>query len=201
MILTPNIYATGKWQLKEPFSVPEDATFTCNSIRSFEELEIKNINIFEQYYEPFGLDESTYLADKAIYASIVTLSSRDHPTYYVPDTYILSYPDATPIPYNHMVLSISLGAIPDTLALDDIKNKIQQIVLSDLGNESVVKEHMSSDRPEYISVQDHAIIEAARMQLLESNNSLYTQVKQKDDRIQELSEQVALLQEYINQSN
>ena len=202
MILTPNLYSSGKWELLSPFDslIDPNKNYTCTAIRSFGDLEVKNISVFESFYSPYDLPKETYSIDKERYASIISLTSDDMSVIYVPDTYIDKLPMRTSIAYNHVVLSISLGAISDILVLDDIKQKIEQLVLSDLGINSNVKEHVSGQAPEYFTLIEHKTIEANRLSLIQNNTSLYSQLTIKQNKLDALEEKNRNLEEYISQN-
>ncbi len=197
MIKTPNIYATGKWVVSTPFNIGANDVYVCNAIRSFTELRSSGIDPYEQYYKPLGISPEDFAIDERKFANIITLSSNSNPTAYIPDTYIVSYPDATSIPYKHVVMSISLGAVADTLVLTDIKQKVAAVVESDLGITGIVKEHHSGTVTEYLTLSQHKTVEANRLTALINNKSLYTQLSDQDAIIADLLERNQLLEEVI----
>lgn len=200
MLLTPNLYSKGTWKGLDPFNIPVDKIYVSTAIRSFKELESKGIDVYEDYYVPLNISEETFLEDRNKYASIVTLASDNAPTIYIPDTYIASFPDSSAVPYNHVVLSTSLGGLPDGLVLDDLQEKVSQLVMAELGIEVSTKVHVSSSKPLYVSATDHKLLNDTRMGMISNNKSLYTQLKQKDDQIESLLEQIGLLEELVSQS-
>lgn len=197
MILTPNIYATGKWTVKAPFSIVEDDIYVCTAIRSIKEIRGSGVDPFENYYQPLGLSQTDFYSDQSKFANIITLQSTTASTIYIPDTYILSFPDQTTIPYHHGVLSMSLGAIPDTMAFEDIKIKLVDLVESELGIVTEAKSHVSGCATEFLTLQQHKVLESARLVKQLNNSSLYSQIAQKDMLIRELEEHNAILEEFI----
>lgn len=200
MYLTPKLYATGKWVLKDPFTTVVDAVYTCTSIRSINQIVEDGVDPFVTYYEPLGIPLATFETDKLNYGSIVTLASSDAVTIDVPDSFIDSYPDASNVPYRHIVLSTSLGGIADTVPLEDIQVKVQELILNELGIETTVKVHQSGEVTEYVDLQTHKVIEANRLSRLVDNDSLYALVAKKEAEILSLIERNKLLEDTIKAS-
>lgn len=196
-IRTPPIYATGKWQVKQPFSVESNTIYVCKAIRSLDDVEARGIDAYATFYEPYGISRSDYDDDVMQVANIVTLMSSTAATLYIPDTYILSFPDTTTMPYSHTVLSISLGAVPDTLSLDDTRQKIEDLVLSSLGIESRIFTHVSGVISEGVDFVTHRSLENQRLARIENNTSSYGQLVAKDAEIEALRERIRALEEIL----
>ena len=192
---TPPLYATGRWQLRAPFSVNTARVYTCRALRSFSELRESGIDIYKQFYLPVGAHQWLYEHDAAGLTNIVTLMSATEPTVHVPDSHINAYPDVTSVPYHHTVLSLSLGAIPTTLPLTDFKEKIADYARATLGIDVVIKSHQAGALMEELDQQTHLTLEQARLAKVEHNHTLYAQVLQKEQEIQILREQNRLLTE------
>lgn len=159
--LTPPLHTRGRYTLKEPFIADPTTLYTCEAVRTFRDIRERGYDPFKEFYEPMGLSLEQFQQDALINASIVTLTSEDKPIIYVPDTYILSYPNQQLVPYKHIVLSISLGMIPDYVDLSFLSNQISGVVSDVIGSTSEVKLHnvptLSSLTPE-----EHDVLEAAR---------------------------------------
>ena len=190
---TPPLYATGKWVIESPFTLVANGVYVCKAVRSFDDLSALGIDPYTQYYEPMGLDINKYRQDVLSLANIVTLMSDTHPTVYVPDTYIKSYPDTTTVPYRHVVLSLSLGAVPDTLVLDDLKDKIQEYTLSSLGLEVKVKEHQAGSISEGVDQVTHLTLENNRLARIENNTTQFAKVSEAEALIVRLREENLIL--------
>lgn len=190
---TPPIFATGRWVIDSPFSVPASTIYICKAVRSFDDLKARGIDPYDAYYLPKGLDRSLYESDVTNLANIVTLMSDTHPTVYVPDTYITSYPDTTTVPYRHLVLSISLGAVPNTLVLDDFKAKIEEYSLASLGIQSVVKEHQAGGMAEGLDQISHQAAENNRLARIDGNQTDYAKLLNAQEELERLRQQNAIL--------
>lgn len=191
---TPPLFATGRWVIDDPFSVPSGAVYTCKAIRSFDDIRLMGIDPFEQYYVPKGVDEETFEQDEKNLANIVTLMSDNYPTVYVPDTFIISYPDTTTVPYRHVVLSLSLGAIPDHLALEDFKDKVEQSAEASLGIETTVREHQAGSLSEGIDQQSHRTLENNRLARITGNQTEYAKLLNLKEEATQLREYVGILE-------
>lgn len=159
---TPSLYASGKYVLRTPFVANPNATYTCMAIRSFNDiLELKE-DVFATYYEPYGLNDTTYKDDVAAKVSIITLMSETATIIYVPDSFIESYPDISNVVYSRIVLSIDLGALPDRLGLDTLKTQLGNITGDTIGVTPDILIH-KSPTTDFISAQDNASLEASRV--------------------------------------
>lgn len=196
-IKTPPLYATGRWILREPFEVDPDAIYVCKGIRSLDDLRARGLDPFVNFYEIRGIDRETYNQDTSRLVNIITLMSDTYPTIYVPDTYIESYPDTTTVPYSHVVLSISLGAVPDTLVFDDLKEKIEDLVLNNVGVQAEIKEHQANVMAEGITQTRHQMIERNRLARIQNNVSSYARIRQLQDTNERLVEQIRRLERII----
>lgn len=190
---TPSLYATGQWSVKSPFSVDASAVYVCKAIRSFDDLKAMGIDPYTEYYEPVGIDQSAYDIDVTNLANIITLMSDTQPTVYVPDTYLLTYPDQTTVPYRHIVLAMSLGAVPDTLALDDLTSKLHDIVLNSIGIESVVKAYQAGGLAKGVDQLTHEALEQNRLARIADNQTLLAQLQSSKQNQDTLVEQNKIL--------
>lgn len=159
---TPGLYASGKYALRTPFIANPNANYTCMAIRSFNDiLELKE-DVFATYYDPQGISSSIYDADKLANVSIITLMSETASIIYVPDSYIDSYPDLGNVLYSRIVASVDLGALPDRLGLDFLTAQLAAISSDVIGVEPTVLIH-KVPTTDFISAQDAAALEAARV--------------------------------------
>ena len=190
---TPPLYATGRWVVDTPYKVAGTAIYTCKAIRSFDDLKARGIDPYKEFYELQGISQEDYEIDARNLANIVTLMSDTQPTVYVPDTYIRSFPDITTVPYRHIVLSISMGAVPDTLSLDDFKTKTQEYALASLGINVQVKEHQAGALSEGVDQISHQSLENNRLAKIENNNTTWADLVRKDAELEKLREQNRIL--------
>lgn len=158
---TPPLHARGLYQLAAPWSLTAGKVYECVAIRDFADFVEKGRDPFTLYYNPRGLSQAVYEADKAAGANIITLVCDDEPVIYVPDTYILAYPNMGNVAYNNVVLSINLGAVPDFLDLEFLKDQIVGVVTDVIGVTGEVKEHIAPSTG-VVTQEEHDVAEVAR---------------------------------------
>lgn len=134
-IKTPPLHAKGLYTVTSPFALTANTIYECMAIRSFPDIVQLGIDVFKTYYEPLGLLESNYEADKAAGANIITLMSTDQPTVHVPDTYISAYPNMGNVAFNNVVLAMSIGPVPDGLDLTFLKQQLKATASDVIGLE------------------------------------------------------------------
>lgn len=161
---TPSLYAAGKYEVNSPFVLDANFVYTCIAIRSFADIVAQDEDVFVNYYEPYAISDALFLADAAANVSIVTLRAEDSSIIYIPDSYILSFPDISNFAYSHLVLSLDFGALPDNLDLAHLKQQLANTALETLGvnitNGILVHKAPTTD---YISSVQHEAATAARL--------------------------------------
>ena len=162
--LVPTVGLAGVYTLKTPFVADTTQQWTCVSIRTIVELKASGVDVLATYYTPNGLDEDKYNEDVTNGVSIITILSQSDSVVRFPNSYLLSFPDSSSVPYSHIILSCSLGAIPDALDLTFLKQQVASIVSDTIGVEPTVKEHVAAMSGTVTIAQDKqltAIREAA----------------------------------------
>lgn len=167
---TPPIFAKGRWILKLPFIANPTKIYTCIAIRSFADVYKSGADVYRVFYLTMGVQDGVtvagnpfnFIAERLHKPNIITLQADDGETIYVPDTFIQRFPDMGEVKYSHLVLSVSLGAVPDYLDLDEVKDAVAQTIASRFGFVPQVREHRapSTDNP---TPEQHEAIEAARL--------------------------------------
>jgi len=142
MYPVPIIDALGTYTAKAPFIIEDGAIYISKAIEDFTALADRGIDVYSQYYQPNGLSEAQYAEDSTLGVKIVTLySTTGHPTLYIPTSYILSFPSKSLVPYTDLVMSVSLGLIPDAVSLTLLESEIDQAVQDRLGVEPKIELH------------------------------------------------------------
>lgn len=193
---TPPIAAKGQFKLIPPWTVPEDRIYECNAIRSFPELMERGVDIFATVYEPLGLVESDYERDRLAGANVVTLMSDLHPVVHIPDTYIESYPDMSGMKYHHIVLSVSLGAIPSYLDLSYLQQQVKSKVLTTVGVDAKVEIH-AAPHTGFISFDQHTVLEANRRVSIENVKTDHGKLRDLQTLNEALTEKLLVLEKVI----
>lgn len=180
--MTPPLHAQGRYVTKSPWELPGTLIYECIAIRSFDDIYKLGIDVYEVYYVPMGLINSptfSFSDEKAAKANIITLRGSDGSIIYIPDTYILSFPNAGTVKYQHVVLSASIGALPEYLDLTAIHREVENLIAGKLGTTVTVKEMVvpTTDQP---SNENHEILEAARLGSVTSYENDYTRLKKEE---------------------
>lgn len=165
-MIRPEIDATGTWRLESPFSIDESVVYRCEAINGFQALEAQGIDVFQRYYYPVGLDESTFQADKLNNVDIVTLMAEGEDTIFVPTTYILEAPGADVVDYRQFFLSIKLGLLPASTSMGNLQQVIADAVKTQLG---VTPDIRTVVHPvtQSVTLAEHDQIEAVRRATIE----------------------------------
>lgn len=182
----PAVGTSGLYVLDTPYELRPATTYTCKAVRSFDDIYRLNEDVFALYYEPYGLLQADFDADVVAGAVIVTLMANEigletlptdpNTIVYVPSTYILTFPDGNSIPYSHIVLSASLGALPDYLDVSDIMTDIGDIISDKIGVVPEVNIHKALTSGVMTSA-DHEIAETGRQAAIVNVTTTYTQFR------------------------
>lgn len=180
---TPMMYARGKYELKTPWIANVAKIYTCIAIRSFEDIYKQGEDVYKTYYEQYvregdviGGTAFNFEAETELLPNICTLRSEDNELIYVPDTFILSFPNTTMVPYSNVVIGINLGPLPDELDLLHIEGLLKDNVLKHFGVNAEVNAMrlpMSSNP----SPEEHEQLEIVRQAAITNNTSLEERIE------------------------
>ena len=142
MYPVPIIDALGTYTAKAPFVIEDGSIYISKAIEDFTALSDRGIDVYSQYYQPNGLSEAQYAEDAGLGVKIVTLySTTGHPTLYIPTSYILSFPSKSLVPYTDLVMSVSLGLVPDAVSMSMLESDVDQAVQDRIGVVPKIKLH------------------------------------------------------------
>lgn len=195
---TPPLLAKGRYTLVAPWIANPNMLYTCMAIRAFEDIYKLGYDVQTIYYHSRGLVDGsiitspafTFAAERAKQPNIITLVGDDGSVIYVPDTFIASYPNLSEVKYSHMVLSVSLGALPDYLDLNAVKAAVSGLVAQTTGVTPTVLEHRvpSTENP---TAGQHETLEVTRL-------SAITLLETDHAKVLRLQSEKTLLQAKIN---
>ena len=170
--LIPDIGSKGKFTFKDPVSkkISNTTSLTCQSIRTLAELISQKENTFKDVYLALGLTKADYENDISAGVSILSLQAETGSWFYVPSSYLSSYPNINGVTYTRMMMGVGLGAVADTLDLEGLKVSISNIVYDQLGISPEIK-LISVSQSAIISYGDHDKIEAVRKAKVKLNKS------------------------------
>ena len=193
---TPSLNVTGIFKVRSPFTIDVNELYKVIAVRKFEDLLEVNIDIFHEFYEPLGLTEENYKADLAEGASLISLMNEFSGTVYVPDTYILEYPSQDSVNYAHVVLTVTLGAVPESLPFDFLKEQISGTVSDTIGLTPDVK-FVRVPTTGAITQAQHGVLEANRLALVKNRTTDRAKLLELQAKYQVLQENYAVLEQLV----
>jgi hypothetical protein len=193
---TPPLHAKGIYQLLAPWTISATVLYECIAIRSFSDFIEKGENVFEKIYQPKGLTQAQYEADKAAGANIITLASGSLPVVHVPDTYIAAYPTLSNVAYKSVVLSVALGPLPDATDLTFLTTQVQGVVSDVIGVTSEVKIHVLPNNDVFTETQAEAL-ETARQAAITNRKTDRAKLLEATETIAALQAKLATMQQII----
>lgn len=196
MALTPPIGTRGRYTVKAPFMTDDGVIYTCSALRRFIDLENLGTRIYETYYAPFDLAQADMEQDRRDGVLMVTLTSESHAPLYIPTSYITSFPDLSYRNYQHVVMSASLGPLPDYIDLTFARQQMQNVISDVTG---VATEVFLSIAPmsDTVTPDEHEALEAAREASINNRTTDYARTLDKDQKIQRLEARNAVLVEIL----
>lgn len=196
MRLTPQLMATGVYTLRTPFTASSTTIYKCIALRKFDDIVELGEDVYSEYYSPVGLDQNVYQSDAAAGAVIVTLQDSSGGVIYVPDTYIASYPQSNDVSYSHVILSVSMGPLPDNLDLEYVKQQMSAVASDIIGVDALVKEHVAPTVG-IVTPDMHSTLEAARLLRVTNRETDRAKVIANQAHIDSLEEKIRVLEQVI----
>lgn len=196
--MIPPIGTKGLYKLEVPYNalIREAEVYECGAIRYFTDLENANRNVFKLYYEPYGLSQQDYNRDKQDGHVLITLLSAVYPPVYVPSSYIRSYPSLENKSYSQVILTASLGALPDDVILEPTIAAMQNAISEYIGVE--VEVHVGTmPISTAVTPEEHETREASRLGAIANLESDYAKLAQVENLNMELQQRVVLLEQVI----
>lgn len=195
---TPPLHAKGIYHLTDSFPDISTSVYECVAIRSFKDYLDLGQSPLELVYLPNGLTDEDYQRDKALNANILTLSSNLKPTLLVPDTCLVKYPDLEYVNYSNLIVSAALGALPDGLSLELLKEQLAAVISDVIGVLPVVNVGAyGSDG--VVSMAQHQLNEQARTAAITNRSTDRARLIEAQGRIVILEQRINDLQDLIAQ--
>ena len=196
----PPVGTRGIYTLASPWSTPPATLFTCVAIRRFVDIENLGTSVYDTYYRPFELSEATYRTDRSNDEAIVTLTSATTAPIYVPSSYIVSFPDQTFRNYQHVVLSCSLGPLPDYIDLTFAKQELARVVSDVVGIEPEVNVGVAPlEGP--VTPEEHDVLEVARQSRINNRTTTYARLLDAEQTQQQLLQRLAICEQILRDNN
>lgn len=200
IIPTPGI--KGRWTVKDPFSVKIGTLYTLGAVRSFTDIENNGTNVYETYYATTTpqLSLADYKKDRKDGAWLLTLMSDTDAPIYIPSTYILTYPNLDSIPYHHVVISGSVGAIPVNLDLDHLITQLAAVFSDTIG---IVPELHIGVVPltSVVTPEQHATNEAKREAAISNRTTDYARLVEEQRKNTLIQQRLTIAEKIIKDHN
>ncbi len=197
----PALYSEGRYTFRAPFDtvvVPSDVILKCMAIRSFDDVYNEGIDVFKAYYQPHTINESDFTADRLAKVCILTFTKVDGTFYQIPSSYVLQLPSGDTVPYCHLVLSISFGAIPDALDLNAIKTALAATASDVIGVvPTVVENKAPTIAGSVVTEAQHVALEIAREAAIEIRTTDRSENIRLNTLVGSLNATIAELEAYI----
>lgn len=196
--MTPPLFAKGRFTCLGPWLTTVDPKIihTSVALRNFDDMEARSIDTLEDIYVANGLTETDFRRDEGLGAVIVTLQTDDGQMFYVPDTYIESFPDMRDVAYQHVVLSVSLGPTPEFLVLEEMQRRVEKEILESVG---VIARTYVNIVPHSgaITPEEHELLEVNRVNNIRHSETDYTQLLRKSKDYDDLLERYQTLEQIV----
>lgn len=176
---TPPMYTKGRFVVTDPWKFSPSVVYECIAIRSFDDVYKQLVDVYEAFYKPMGLIDGvsgfSFSDEKAKNPNIITLIGSDGTVNYVPDTFIQAFPVMADIPYHHVALTVSLGALPEYVEVDLIAKEVSDLVSAKLGTKANVSIGVAplSSQP---TREQHESMETARLSAVTTFENNVTQI-------------------------
>lgn len=163
MQFIPPIGTTGIWSLASPFSAKllPSIPYTCIAIRKLSDITAAGGDPETDYYTVNSIDHIRFNSDLSAGVSILSLQGGSNSIIYVPSSFINNYPDIGGVPYTVLALAINIGAIPDTLDLSYLKQRIVSVISETIGVDASVNTIAVSAKA-LLTNADASVVETAR---------------------------------------
>lgn len=196
--LLPTVGIRGKFTFRAPFDtrIGNDIVLECVAVREFSDVLAQGRDPFTYYYDIYDLEKSQYNEDVRSNRKLISLRAEDGGFFVVPEHYILSYPPMTGVTYSSTALAVNLGALPDVMQLDHVRNTVERAVKDALGVTPEVKTVRFSKK-EDVSYDEHLRLEASRLALIEDSRSDRAKLKEAEDIIRELRNENKMLSDLV----
>lgn len=195
--IIPQIGTVGTYTFKAPFDtrIPVGA-LTCTSVRTPGDVLNQGRDPYTHYYVPYDLTKDQYEADLLAGVLFIGLLSAKGDFYVVPTTYITSFPPLSGIPYSTVALAVNLGALPEDLDIDHVRQAVARTIKDALGVDPEIQTGKLSVTA-YLEEADHLRLEAARQALVTDQQTDRAKYLDLSERFNALQEKYNYLVAYI----
>lgn len=200
MSLIPPIGSTGIFKVNAPFNdtIKDTINHTCVAIRRLSDLLNSGLDPFNDYYFLNGLTEEKYKEDITDNVCIVSLQTANGNWFYVPSSFIISYPIVGGVAYNSIALMLNIGAIPDALNISFLRNTLVDMTESIIGIRPTIYTVATAEQT-MVNEQAHDLAEMARLSKITKTTTDYSELIKVRNENTELKNKISTLEAYIKE--
>lgn len=186
--MTPQMFAHGIYEVKSPYALPADVSFTCIAIRSFQDVRNEGGNVFELYYKPAGVEQSIYDTDDKNAVSIISLYAQGRVILHIPDSFITRVPVGDANGYSRLVIGAEVGIVPNTIDLSVLTQEIKNLISDYTGLTDSTVEIYTAPFTGNLTPQQAASFERNREAAMGGRVSTYARATAAESKVAELME-------------
>lgn len=194
----PSIGIRGVFTLLTPFEtrlLPQ-VSYSCIAVRRLADIVAAGGDPKAEYYTPNGLSDEQYNQDLVSSACIITLQAGSASVEYIPSSYISGFPEIGGIPYTGLLLAMNIGAVPDSLDLSYVKQRLAELVLENLGI-ATTAEAVVASLPSILSPAEHQALVATREQAMGTITTDYSRFLEAQNSLIAAQSKIAELEAFI----
>jgi hypothetical protein len=194
-MITQNLKGTFEFGTPFESAIPSNIEMCVTTTSTLADLERDGKNPLQTIYILSGLTEENYKEDLKNNVPIIGLESNGK-FIYVPDKYILKYPDPSGTPYTAKALVLNMSTIPDSIDLDSILVEIQELIKARTGikpNKQIVN---TSATVYADKVSDEAFNNARSVNITDRSNS-FIKIAILNTEVAKLKEENAQLRDCV----
>lgn len=168
----------GVYTLTTPFDtlLQANVQYTCIGIRKLADIVGSGSDPFADYYATHNLAQDVYEGHVGSGVAIISLQSPSGDIVYVPDVYVSGMPRLGGVPYTNLVLGLDIGALPDTVSLAALNQRLIDTVAEYIGKTVAEVKVFANSDPFVHTLDDHNTAEAARQVLITKTATDYSRL-------------------------
>ncbi len=205
-LISPEFGVTGRFVLKAPFSLNPAILYTVIAKRSFADCERRGDDVYRKYYlDAAGLADGvngfSFDTERANGVQIITLQGQDGSFYWVPSSYIASWPNVSEVNYHQLILTCSLGAVPESFEFQNVIDELQDTVRALTGISGAEVEVIVAPVTANPTAEEHLDMERTRLGNVSINASVKEQLVTSQQEAADLRTYIGQLEDILRANN
>lgn len=196
--LYPEVGTSGIIKVDKPYDklVSDRIMYECVAVESIDGLIAAGYSPYDEFYYAHGAPSGSFERDLGQNGKIVTFRSSDGVLVKVPNSFILSLPNADGYVYQSTSLGITLSPIPEELDLTSVMSEIEQLLMVRLGISATIEQVLYG--PDVLlSQEQHLAIKAVRAEASTSKESYLLQLLETKRALENAKSYIQRLERHI----